>query len=274
MSDWPETAHAAPDDALAEQASAFALDALPAAEAAPYRRHLAACAVCRALVAEQRAVVDLLPLAVDDGPVDAERVEHLRARILAAARAEPQVGVGSAVPATPARPPVPIGRPAAWYRRPVPAPWAGLGLAASLLLLLGLLGWNLSLQRQLGEEAARSRSQTEALTALVAGGRAVPLAASPEAGGARGTLIQAPGQTPVLLVHGLAAAPSDKIYEIWWIRGGAPSPAGTFRPLPGETTAVPVTVDPAGAQQVAVSLEAAHIRLPSPAGPVYLAGGL
>jgi anti-sigma-K factor RskA len=44
----------------------------------------------------------------------------------------------------------------------------------------------------------------------------------------RGRLVVAPGGQAVMVVDGLAAAPSGKTYEVWVIRGTTPRRAGLF----------------------------------------------
>jgi hypothetical protein len=253
--DWPEAAHAAADEALAGEAAAYALGALPPAEARAYARHLEYCAVCRRLAAEQRATADLLPLTVDLDAVPVERLQRLRGEILTRA---------ATLPAAPE--PIPLRA-----RRRSATP-VRLALAAALVVAAGLLVWNLVLRRELDE--ARTLAQREQQALAVLGARRVPLTGSGEAAGAGAELVQTPGQGAVLLVRGLPPPPAGKVYEIWVIRGGTPVPAGTFSGPSHPTLAIPLAADAAGADKVAVSLEAAQDLGPLPKGPIVLAGEL
>lgn len=91
-----------------------------------------------------------------------------------------------------------------------------------------------------------SAAALAACAALVVGitGRAEPRSVSLLVDGRRAAM---------LVTHGLPAAPVGKVYEIWIVRGGRPSPAGFLhgrtgrlrRPLP-PGAAVAVTLEPAG----------------------------
>src|SRR5262249_37416461 len=95
-------------DGLEETLSAYALGALPDAEAAAVLRHLATCPDCRVLALELRATADLLPLICEP----AEPSPALKGRVLATVEAARRAGPVP-VPAPPATVPPPPPTPAA-----------------------------------------------------------------------------------------------------------------------------------------------------------------
>jgi len=103
-------------DELSGMAAGYALSALDPGDLKIFEAHLASCPECETSVAGMRPLVDALSMM----NVDAEPVDALRERILAAARAEPRglEPTGRAIPEK--RPP--------WWRRPVlwPLPVAAL----------------------------------------------------------------------------------------------------------------------------------------------------
>ncbi len=102
------------------------------------------------------------------------------------------------------------------------------------------------------------------------GGRAVPL--EPQATGVEGNaalLIPSDGK-PSFVMQGAPAPAGDRVYEIWLLKDGQPTPAGTFRPVDG-TTIVEVELDPTGFDLVALTEEPAGGSA-LPTGDVLMAG--
>jgi anti-sigma-K factor RskA len=172
----------------------------------------------------------------------------LRARILEAATAS--ATPAAAVPAS-ARP-----RRATW-RLPA-ATWRAIGAAA---IMLGLLGWNLSLQSQLRAataEVVESREGWATTTALLNDPtvRAVAL----EGSGASGHIWATDqGDVGCLVVEGLADLPEGQVYQIWLRENGQPVGVGTFETRRGSTwvliwpqqplarfDSIGITVEPSG----------------------------
>jgi anti-sigma factor RsiW len=208
-----------------ELTAGYALDALDADERREFEAHLAECERCREDLASFWSVSEALALA-SSGP--APRAD-LRERILAAARAEPQV----VVPFEPRR------------RRALPALYGAVAVAAIALVAVGF--WALRLSSDLDETRSALERQREA-AAVVAdpSARTVPLQAGD------GRLVVTQDGRAALLVSGLEPAPAGKTYEMWVIEGETPAPAGLFA---GDEGAVPVdgTVD--AGDVVAVTIE-------------------
>jgi anti-sigma factor RsiW len=251
-------------EALEETLSAFALGALPEAEAAAVARHAAGCPTCRGLTAELTAGASLLAAAA----APAEPSAGLRQRLLAAAQAEQRNGAPLDVPAAPIPFPGPPptgmaprarGRGAAWF------PW--LATAAALLVSLSVGVWNAQMR---GE----AREQAEVLAVYENASRLWPLAGTAEAPRARGVVAApASGGPPVVLLHDLPRLDRGRTYQVWVIRDGQPASAAVLRPGPAEQHVVELQQGLAGVQTVAVSVEPAG-GSPSPTGPIVLAGNL
>jgi anti-sigma-K factor RskA len=202
------------NESIHELTPAYALDALDPAETEAYEEHLSGCARCREELAELAATVGALAYAAPP----ADPPDHLRARILEAARAE--------------RPNVVPLRPR--WSAPQRAIAAVAAVAACVAVGLGI--WNVVLQNRL--DTARGDL------------RALPLE------GANGSVVVGSGGDGVLVVSGLESAPAGKTYEAWVVHEGAAAPAGLFgggetaivrleQPLP-DGAVVAVTVEEAG----------------------------
>ena len=231
---------------------AYALGAVTEGERRVLAAHLPTCEACRAELAELRAAVDALPLALEE----LEPPPILRYRIQAAVLRD-LVDHGRQGPAPP---------PAALRQRqeapPAPAtparrsrfvprsatPWA----AAAVVLLavsLGLLGWNLRLQQDLGR---REAVETFALRP------------SPAAPGASGRLTYLEDRRVLILaVRDLPPLAPGRVYEVWLIRDGAPAPAGVFAASTAEHA---VVADPGRYEALAITVEPGPLGSPSPTG--------
>jgi hypothetical protein len=214
-------------DALHDLTAAYALDALDEAEEREYEDHLARCPRCREELASfGEAATSLAYVADAPAPPVA-----LRARILEQARSErPNV--------------VPLRRRATWIATGAAA------AAACAALVFGL--WAASLSRSLDRE----RQQQAALAAVLGdpAGRRVALSSG------HGSLVVGSTGRAVLLVSGLARAPSGRVYEAWVVQHGSPRPAGTFRS--GQTATLLTTPVPDGAKVLVTEERAPGVQQP------------
>ena len=187
----------------------YALDALDPEDRRAYEAHLGECDDCREELGRMRETSEALAIAAS-GP---EPPAALRERILAAARAEPQV----VVPLAPRRSPA------------TPVLGAVAAVAAVVALAVGL--WATQLSGDLDEaRSALEREQANAAVLADPAARTVALQAGD------GRLVVADDGRAVLVLAGLDPAPAGMTYEAWIVPGGdlaAASPAGLF---PGSDT--------------------------------------
>lgn len=174
--------------------AAYVLGALEEQEVAPFREHLAGCAVCRAEVTQLQVVADSLGLGVPGRSAP----DTLRARIMATAHAEAELLRAAGHDADK---PIPAAR-ARWRRGLVPA----LGAAAALGvgLLVGAFAIN----------TGSTTTRTQTIRAVVV-----------EPGHNASAELRKVGSHLELVVEGMPAPPPGQIYEVWLERGTqAPSP--------------------------------------------------
>jgi anti-sigma factor RsiW len=210
-----------------ELTAGYALDALDAEERAAYEEHLPACDRCREELASFWTVTSSLALAAT-GP---DPRPELRERILAEARAERQ----NVIPLR---------------RRPVitrlHAVAAVAAVAAVVATAFGI--WAASLHGRLGDANDKLAAERSSLSVVSdPGARFVSFAKGD------GRLVVAPGGNAVMIVNGLAPAPSGRTYEVWVIRGTTPTRAGLFQG--GARSVVPVQGKVGKDAVVAVTLE-------------------
>lgn len=187
----------------ADALGAYALGALPDAEAERLRWHLEHCAECRVELDGFRAAVDALPASV-------ERIEpppELKARLMAIVESEAELLRAAGERADLPAPPEPQRR----RRWPATPAWRPtLGLAAACIVAVVVVVVLLST----GGGATRTIQARVSGTLLAAGVRAS---------------VQVQGTHAQLIVAGLPAPAADHIDELWIKRGAAaPEPAGTF----------------------------------------------
>jgi len=264
---------------FAEDLALYALGTLSEDERFALEKHLEMCPSCRRELAIMRGDLALVALSTT-GPKPPGRA---RERLMAAMAKEPRLPVA----------PVPIGtnsftgtrrsfsqRSFSW--------WGALGwvaAAALVLLAIGLLRQDSSLERDLASVNARLRDQqnklrqaNDILTTLIdpearkfelvsAGSKPVP----------RGKAIyQRRNSGLIFLASNLPPLPRDRIYELWLFpaTGGAPIPAGLFRPdARGSATIVnPPLPEGVEAKNFAVTLEPESGSHEAPRGTPVIMG--
>jgi anti-sigma-K factor RskA len=222
------------DDLLA----AYALDALPEAEARRVEEHLRSCAEHRGAAAELRQTGSLLSLTTDE----LEPSPELRRRIVEAVKAAP--GQSMAVDhRAPRSPVVPLPRRfPSWLPKP-----ARLAVAATVAIGLGisaLIGY------QLGQIAAQPVAYTfqgDASAAPGAEARLVYFKDRKEA---------------VLAASGLPKLTSGQVYEMWLIKNGVPVDKGISASATGDLGAK-LSGDLLQFQQFAITIEPGEQQLPT-----------
>lgn len=189
----------------------------------------------------------MLPEVLDERPGS----ESLRSSILSRARLE----ADSDSPSTDEERPAPPGssRP---LRSPVLRP--RLLAAGVIIVIAGLVGWNVALQIAPGDIASIEAvpGQEDLFDAIAAGSSVLRLAGTEAAPEADGALIQSPGaESSLLLVRNLARLSPDSVYQVWHIGARGPVSAGTFPASTSEVQLIKLAVDFSGADAVGVSVE-------------------
>jgi anti-sigma-K factor RskA len=232
------------DDELREQLALYAADALTDDERTEMedvlRRRPDLRTELDALQGAAAALADAVPAAPPPG---------LRASVLDAIAATPQLPAAPAQPAAPLAPPaepplapvVPIGsRRRGWLA-------AGAAAAAVVLIVAGVLvaaPW-------------RDDSGDDPVAAVIDADDAVEI---PMPGSLPGlTIVHSPGEdAAVLLAEQVPVPDGDRVYELWAIRDGAPERFATFRPDDdGRLSVYAAGLDPASAERWAITEEPA-----------------
>jgi anti-sigma-K factor RskA len=245
----------------ADLAGAYVLDALPPEQVVAFEDHLRTCAACRAEVAELSQVVDVLPLALDEVAPPA----GLKERLLAEARGD--------TPARPALTALEGGAPPAQRRWTFRLPQTILAVAA--VLLIAGLGIRVSqLQQQVNN--GQAALQKAVVAALAAGAQQKPIAGTQYAPAASGSMVQPlHANTAYFVVKGLPATPSDKVYQLWLVKGKTPTSAGVFTYSGSGPKVVQVPMAASSFAVAAVTLERGpHGSSDGPTGHMLLAGKL
>ena len=205
--------------------AAYALDALDPAERARYEPHLATCPACQEELASFWEVAAALAHGAG-GPAPAPQ---LRERIRAQARSERT----NVVP----------------FRRRFALPVASGIAAVAAVAALGLGLWSSSLARDLDRTRDERDAQAQGLAVL-----ADPSARQVGLSGGNGRLVVSSNGRAAMVITGLAAAPTGKIYEVWVIEDGVALAAGLFNGT-GDRTVVSLERSVPADAVVAVTLE-------------------
>ncbi len=243
-----------------ELLGAYALDALPADEAAQVRAHLAGCPEQAEKAAELRSVAVRLSAAAE--PV-APPVE-LRARVLRASAREPQEPLAGR--GEDARPPsdgqrFAPGRIVRFAPR-VSITWASIA-AVVVAAIIGLAVWNIVLQTRGGgasvDQLARRATKVTTLEASGAPGSGVVIFYKDE----RKALVVADGMRPL--------DPAKNTYQLWAIDGGKPTSIGLMQVSSDGHAVMVVPFDAARAKTLAVTIEPPGGSLQPTSAPIMRA---
>ncbi len=220
---------------------AYALGALPEAEADEFGRHLAECEACAQEVRELRETATRLALAVAEVPPAA-----LRIRVMAALAEVRQL------PPAERETPTPLSAGRMWRRR-LPH------LAAAACLVLAVVTGGLAVNAR--HEADQQRARTTRAEQQEAGLSA--LMAAPDAtihtiglrGGGSGTVVVSQRLSQAAFVyHGLPVLADGRVYQLWYSRNGTMVPAGLVE-TGRSAGAVLLTGQAQGADGVGVTTE-------------------
>ena len=255
-----------------------ALDALDGTDALHLEAHLKICVECRGEIVELREAAGLLAYAA---PMQAPG-EHLRARILSAARAE---GLAKEIKRPSNVTPIAYPRKYGLSNQFARIAAVFLLVAVALVLISMILVSRREIAALKGEIEAQkieltrereARLQDQKALALLMSrdAKTIQLAGTQTAQNARAMFVfdQKSGRA-VLMTDGLPMMPADKAYEVWFIPKG-------HSPMPGKV----FTVDPSGHamitdQMPSEAMNGAVIAItvepkngsPAPTGAIYLA---
>ena len=219
-------------DEVRDLAASFVLDALPEADMATVREHLATCAEPHPEIAELGGVVPVLQAGLR--PMDPPAA--LRDRIMAAAAADldgrrSEIAAEPAAVSTPlttttrppAAEPIPIGR----ARQPR---WSWLvGIAAVLVIVL-LGASNLSLRSELNAAQAYQQQVASVLDAARQPGALTAVMTTTSGEGPNGIAAVTPDGQMRIAMRDLEPTSGNEVYEAWAILPDtAPAPLGSFQ---------------------------------------------
>ena len=210
-------------EALREDLPAYALGALPDAEAQVLERHLEDCESCRERLRWLAPALDLLPASVEQHrPPD-----RLRERLMETVRADVAPSDARAAERKPR-----------WrFGFPALRPAVALGAAAVLAVGVGL-GYGLGDE---GSGGGASAVEVSDVTPL-------------RPGNIDGTL-ERQGELATLRLEGMPRLRRDQVYEVWIERGGKLEPSTLFAPDADREATAAVAGGLAGADRVLVTAE-------------------
>jgi len=223
-----------------ELLAAYALDALPDAEARRVEEHLRGCTEHRAAAAELQQTGSLLSLTADEVEPSAE----LRRRIVAAVKTTPARPLATERAASPApliaRPKV--RRLPSWMAKP--SRWAVAATVAIGLGISALIGYQVG---QIGARPVAYTFQGDASAAPGAEARLVYFKDRKET---------------VLAANGLPKLGPGQVYEMWFIKNGVPVDKGISSSTTGDLGAQ-LSGDITQFQQFAITIEPGEQQLPT-----------
>lgn len=252
---------------FAEDLALYAMGTLEGEERTALENHLEGCASCRRELELLRGDLGVLALTASGAKPPARS----RQRLMSAIAREPRLPAAVQTPAPPRR---------SW--------WGKLGwvaAAAMVLLSIGLLRQNSSLQRdlasvkaQFGDQESKLQQANEIVATLLdPEAKKVELVAAGSKPQPRGKAIyQRRNRSLIFLASNLAPLPPDKIYELWLFpaSGGAPIAAGLFKPdAHGSATVVnPPLPEGVEAKNFVVTLEPESGSHDAPRGTAVIVG--
>lgn len=253
-----------------ELLGAYALDALLPQERDALEAHLATCAECREELDGLRVGVKAFALTTEERDPSPE----LRTRVWEAIWSEPNFNRGDTVvaqqPAQPvvATPPISLTE-ARTARESTRLPlWSKLAAVLAVLLIGGLLAWNVSLRGNESDLEATVVALEDQATTVAQAGEAQTVgqlnAQSPDVASAGEVQYLPERQVMLIELHDLPPLPEGQVYQLWLIVGDQVNPSNVFNanPNPDEPTTVSVVADPTQLDALAITSE------PGPIGSI------
>ena len=238
---------------------AYAVHALPDEERAEFERHLADCAQCAQEVRELSATAERLGTAVSFAPPPEMRAQVLR-RITAVRQEPPKV-------------PSPEGVSGPLRARALPR-FALAACLAAAAAFGGIAVWQHQEAQDARERAAVAEQRAQGVAQVLAAPDARRVSGR-LADGATGTVVVSERRDKAaFLASGLPAAPSGKVYQLWFNDRGTMRSAGLLDGSSGTTsmlmegqvgraTGMGITVEPAGGSKQPTSDPLALMEFPA-----------
>ena len=151
-----------------------------------------------------------------------------------------------------------------------------LALGAAVLLVIGLLSWNVLLQVQvqnLQGQVENAQGQVQDLQGeleVAQQSQTIKLEGSWAKQGAMAEVASMQKNQIILVARNMPSVPEDKTCQIWVIKGDVPKSSGLFQP-DGNGTATPITNSITKADVIAVTVEPAGGSKKPTSDPVLLA---
>jgi anti-sigma-K factor RskA len=134
---------------------------------------------------------------------------------------------------------------------------SGLAFGAAVMVLIGLLSWNLLLQNQVQDLQGEVRSaQGQVKDAQAKQARTIQLSGTWADQGANAEVASINDDRIVLVADNLPSVPQGQTCQIWVIKGNVPESGGLFQPG-GKETAAPITIPIKKGDTIAVTVEPA-----------------
>jgi len=208
-----------------EDLSAYALGSLEGPESVRVDAHVAGCAACARLLREYQGVVGALPLGLAPVPPPPEAWQSIRGAV-----GERLARTGREAKPLLRRKWLPITR------------WATAAVAIAALLF-----WNVTLQRELARRSPGPAPGPEVEALSRRPGRIVILTGTGHPGASARIFVAVDGGGH-LAVSGLPPLPGGRVYQLWFVRTGAPPITGATFGVDGHwrawaKVAVPVSFD-------------------------------
>lgn len=220
-----------------ELKDAYVLGALPAEERRSFEEYLAGHPDRQAEIDELGTLAGLLAFS----PPEQEPSPGLRDRVMAVVEAE----------AEPRR----VRRRSIFSRLTDYLGARSLALgAAAVLLVIGLLSWNVLLREDVQD--LQGRLQDAQARHQVQQSQTIALKGSWAEQGVRAEIASIDKNRVILVAENMPQVPADRTCQIWVIHGDDPKPSGLFDPE-GNMTATPVTNSIRNADAIAVTVEPA-----------------
>jgi anti-sigma-K factor RskA len=259
---------------FAEDLALYALGSLDGAERRAVEQHLVECASCRRELELLLGDLSLIALTTT-GPTPPERA---RQRLISAIANEPRLPAIQSASA-------PEGAQRSWWTAFGWPAFRWVTAAALILVVIGLLRQNVTLQRDLAslraqftDQGSKLEQANEVMATLVDPEATkielVAVGAEPQPRGK--AMYRKRNRNLIFFASNLPPLPAEKIYELWLFpaNGGAPIAAGLFKPdARGSATVVnPPLPQGVEAKNFAVTLEPESGSHESPRGTPVIVG--